>query len=246
MPLRPRVTLDRASPVPLYHQVAQQYEQAIGSGALSPGDMLDNEIALATSLGVSRPTMRQAIEVLVHKGLLVRKRGVGTQVVSGPVQRSLELTSLYDDLDRTGHHPRTDVLALAQRPADDEVAHELRLDPGTPTWRLERLRYADDEPLALMVNHLPLDVIDLADVDLVGHGLYEQLRRANVALVVAQQTISARRATASEATLLTEKRGAPLLTLNRTTFDNTGRAVEFGRHAYRPALHAFNLSVVDR
>lgn len=75
------IELDRSSPVPLYYQVAREIERAIQAGSLVPGDRLDNETELANRLGLSRPTMRRAMQDLVSKGLLVRKRGVGTQVV---------------------------------------------------------------------------------------------------------------------------------------------------------------------
>src|SRR5262245_63001298 len=96
----PSIVINRSSPVPLYFQVAEQLEQAIVDGELAPGDRIANEIALAGELGLSRPTMRQAIQLLVDKGLLVRKRGVGTQVVHGQIRRPVELTSLHDDLQR--------------------------------------------------------------------------------------------------------------------------------------------------
>ena len=71
------ITLERNSPVPLYYQLAQAIEHAINTGALAPGDRLENELSLTSRLGLSRPTARQAIQELVKKGLLVRKRGVG-------------------------------------------------------------------------------------------------------------------------------------------------------------------------
>jgi DNA-binding GntR family transcriptional regulator len=92
------VELDRSSPVPLYYQLAQAIEAAIRDGELAPGDRFENELALAKRLTLSRPTTRRAIQELVDKGLLVRKRGVGTQVVQNPVHRRVELTSLFDDL----------------------------------------------------------------------------------------------------------------------------------------------------
>lgn len=67
--------LDRGSPVPLYHQLAQQLEAAIEQGVLAPGNLLGNEVDLSVRLGLSRPTVRQAIQSLVDKGLLVRRRG---------------------------------------------------------------------------------------------------------------------------------------------------------------------------
>lgn len=102
--------MDHRSPVPLYYQVASQIEEAIDSGALPVGARLDNEIELAARLGLSRPTIRQAIGSLVDKGLVVRKRGAGTQVVFNRVKRSLELSSLFDDLSRADQQPSTKVL----------------------------------------------------------------------------------------------------------------------------------------
>ena len=101
------LNIDRSSPVPLYHQVVQGIEAAIHSGVLEPGSRLENEIDLAAQLNLSRPTMRKAMDELVRSGLLVRKRGVGTQVVSSQVRRPLELSSLFDDLTNNGKKPTT-------------------------------------------------------------------------------------------------------------------------------------------
>lgn len=246
MPRLPALSVDRSSPVPLYVQVAEQFEAAIRAGDIAPGDRIDNEVSLAHDLGLSRPTMRQAIQLLVDKGMLVRKRGVGTQVVHGKVLRSLELTSLYDDLVHAGEQPRTEILELGRQPAGQGVAHELQVDVGETVWSLERLRYIGEEPLALMRNYLPLATLDLSAVDLEAQGLYGSLRSAGVLMRVAKQRVGARRASAAEATLLREKRGCPLLTMQRTAYDDAGRAVEFGRHVYRPDLYAFELTLVDR
>lgn len=241
-----KFTLDRSSPVPLYFQVAEHFEQAILSGEIAPGERIANEIALAADLGLSRPTMRQAIQVLVDKGMLVRKRGVGTQVVRGKIRRSVELTSLFDDLSAAGQKPRTEVVAVGKVPADEDVSRELQLDVGEDVWSLERIRYVGVQPLALMHNFIPVDVVDLEAVDLEENGLYAHLRACGILMRVARQRIGARSATADEASLLDEKKGAPLLTMQRTAYDNAGRAVEYGKHAYRPDLYAFELTLVDR
>lgn len=246
MTVHPRINLDRSSPVPLYFQIAEQLEQAILDGQLAPGDKMDNEIALASELGLSRPTMRQAIQVLVDKGLLVRKRGVGTQVVQNRIRRPVELTSLHDDLHRAGKHPRTRVLHLELLEATEEVRDHLGLREGALVWDLERLRYADDEPLALLHNAVPHAVADLGAVDLNTTGLYEALRTRGVHMRVANQEIGARRADARESRLLHERRNAPLLTMQRTAYDDGGRAVEYGTHVYRPELYSFQLTLVDR
>ena len=240
------ITLDRSSPVPLYFQVAQQIEQLIDRGELAPGSRLDNEIQLADQTGLSRPTMRQAIQYLVDKGLLVRKRGVGTQVVHGMVKRPVELSSLYDDLSHGNQRPSTSVLAVETVPADDATAVALRMPPGTEVVRLERLRFAQGEPLAIMHNWLPTGLTELTVERLERQGLYELLRGAGVHMRVANQRIGARSATAAEARLLRERRGAPLLTMSRTTYDDNGRAVEHGSHVYRPTLYSFEIALVER
>ena len=240
------VQIDRSSPVPLYFQAATQIERAILDGALAVGERLDNEIVLASSLGLSRPTMRRAIQELVDKGLLVRKRGVGTQVVQGQVRRSVELTSLYDDLRSSGRAPSTEVLHLGTEPAPDHVAEQLGLAPGTEVTRVDRLRLTGKQPLAVMVNFLPLDLGVTDPATLVDGGLYDLLRHKGVHIRIAHQRIGARPATPQEGELLGEKAGSPLLTMQRTAFDDIGRAVEYGSHVYRPELYAFDVTLIER
>jgi DNA-binding GntR family transcriptional regulator len=242
----PVVVVDRGSPVPLYFQVAQQLEAAIRDGTLAPGTRLENEVRLADRCGLSRPTVRQAIQQLVDKGLLVRKRGVGTQVVQAQVRRPIELTSLYDDLAAAGREPRTEVLELTPVRAEGEVAAALGAPPGADVLRLRRIRLTGAEPLAVLTNYLPRDIAVLTADDLRRHGLYELLRAAGVNLRIASQAIGARGATAAEARMLDERRGAPLLTMTRTAYDDEGRAVEYGTHVYRASRYSFALTLVER
>jgi DNA-binding GntR family transcriptional regulator len=240
------LALDRSSPIPLYFQVARQIEAAIERGVLRPGQRLDNEIDLAGRYGLSRPTMRKAIEELVAMGLLVRKRGVGTQVVQGQVKRPVELSSLFDDLTASRQRPATRVLRCETAAADPGVATALGVATGTPVIALERLRLARDEPLAIMRNWLPTDLGELTADLLTTGGLYSLLRTCGVHLRIANQRIGATTATAAQARLLALRRGAPLLTVERTTYDDTGRPVELGRHAYRADTYTFEITVVGR
>ncbi len=238
--------LDRASPVPLYFQIAEAIQLAIDSGDLAPGERLDNEIELSERLGVSRPTVRQAIQRLVQQGLLVRRRGVGTVVVSHRIRRPVGLTSLYDDLVASGRHPTTAVLSLGTAPAEEDVASALSLAPGREVVTLERLRSADGVPLAVMSNYLPAALLEepLTSGLLEAHGLYEVLRGRGIQLHLAHQVIEARRATAREARLLGAPRGATVLTMARTAYDSNGGAVEFGRHAYLGSDYSYEMTLV--
>lgn len=238
-----KITIDRKSPVPLYFQFAQQLQSLIESGEVPPGTKLINEIAMADQFGLSRPTMRQAMQHLVDKGLLARKRGVGTQVVTNRIRRQVEFSSLYEDLEREGRRPRTEVLSIETVPAGPEIAAALRVEEGAPVLAVERLRFADDEPIALMGNHLPAGRLELTGEALAGAGLYQLLREAGVGLSSAVQTIGARRATAAEVKLLGETRGATLLTMSRTAFDGSGRPVEHGSHVYRASHYSFEMTV---
>jgi DNA-binding GntR family transcriptional regulator len=230
----------------LYFQLSQQLEAAIEHGALTPGSLLGNEIDLAARLGLSRPTVRQAIQSLVDKGLLVRRRGVGTQVVHSQVKRPLELSSLYDDLEAAGQRPATKVLVNAVVPASAEVAAALGVTEGSDVHHVERLRLAHGEPMAYLSNHLPTGLIDLDTDQLEATGLYRLMRAAGITLHSARQSIGARAATAPEADRLAEIEGAPLLTMQRTTFDDTGRAVEHGSHTYRASRYSFEFQLLVR
>jgi DNA-binding GntR family transcriptional regulator len=231
--------------VPLYYQLAQAIEAAIRDGDLAPGDRFENELALAKRLTLSRPTTRRAIQELVDKGLLVRKRGVGTQVVQSPVHQRVELTSLFDDLARTGQKPTTQLLDYHTGTPGEEIARELNLAEDREVVTIRRLRCANGEPLALMLNYLPVELAPDAD-ELENAGLYQSLRARGVHIRLARQRVGARPATRAEARLLDEKPGAPLLTMNRTAFDDSGSAVEYGTHCYRASRYHFDSTLVDR
>lgn len=246
LPMGLFMDLDRSGPIPLYFQVSQRIEKAILSGELAVGSRLENEVALGERLGLSRPTVRRAIQEIVDKGLLVRRRGIGTQVVHGQVTRNVELTSLFDDLTRGAKTPSTRLLAFETVPADARLAEKLGVEVGSPTLYLRRLRLADDVPMAVMENWLPADFLDINPDDLTQYGLYQVLRARGVTIRVARQRIGARSSTAEEASLLDVDKNSALLTMDRTAYDDSGRAVEFGHHCYRPDLYSFEVTLVEK
>jgi len=238
--------LDRSGPIPLYYQIAQRMQAAIEDGTLPPGSRIENELKLAEELSISRPTIRRAIQELVDQGLLVRRRGVGTQVVRGRLTRSVELTSLYDDLSLTNHSPRTTVLLHEAVVPPAEILDYLTLPAGTTVLRIKRLRYSDEVPFALLENFLPPEFLDLTAEQLEKHGLYQLMRSRGTTMRVARQTIGARAATAEESELFAQKPGSPVLTMSRTLFDQSGHAVEYGEHSYRPDLYSFEVTLVEK
>lgn len=237
------ITIDRTSPVPLYHQLVSEIKTAISTGALTAGTMLPNELDIAAQLHLSRPTVRKAMDELVRAGLLVRKRGVGTQVVSNEIRRPLSLSSLYTDLTRSGVTPSTKVLEFSVVPAPRDIAEELNLAEGTEVYHLLRLRLENNQPLAIMENWIPAHLGTIDKADLEKQGLYDTLRALGVTFSLAHQTVGATIADDFQAKTLDTGIGAPLVHMKRTALDDVGTRIETGKHVYRADLYSFEMTL---
>ena len=240
-----KVDIKRESPVPLYHQLAEQLTAAVSDGTLQPGDPFENELAMSERLALSRPTVRRAIQEMVDQGLLVRRRGLGTTVANRKVHRRVELSSLYDDLAREGRNPRTSVVAH-EVDVDERAAQALDLPADTPLLGIVRVRYAGDSPLAILRNWLPPAYSDLTVEELRTRGLYDLLSERGGRPVVARQSIAARMPTPAERRQLAIRGTQPVLTMTRMAFDAQGQAVEFGDHCYRAEDYSIDLMVDER
>src|SRR6266700_2371733 len=198
---------------PLYQQIARTLRKEIGE-QLQAGEPIDTESELENRFGVSRITVRRAIDELVHEGLLVRRRGSGTFVAQSKVTQELgALHSWTEQMRGLGFEPHT---------VDCEMLQVVRPDPATDesVLRIQRLRYADNEPLSLMVDYLRLRFVpDLAVKGIEGESLYETLeKRYKLELAWVEDTVTARRATLFEARLLGIETGAPILYVTRVTY----------------------------
>jgi DNA-binding GntR family transcriptional regulator len=235
-------SLDRNGTVPVHSQLAQQLEQAIDQGALPPGTLLLNEVDLAEALDLSRPTIRRAIQSLAQKGLVVRRRGIGTRVVHPKTPH--EVTSLYDDLARNGQKPSTEVLTFSMHPASQRIAELLAIDVGDEVLELKRLRFADSERIAVLTSFLPAWVVGFGEEDLATRGLSDLIRNQGITVHSAHQMIGARTASPEESMMLEEPLGAPLLTMEKVTFDDHGKVVEFGDHLYAASRYTLEIDLL--
>lgn len=240
------ITLDRHSPMPLYHQVARELERAIADGRLPKRSFLENELLLAETWRISRLTLRRAIQELVDSGLLVRRRGVGTQVVNDQLPRPPRLGGLYDDLVEQGRTPRTTMLAHERIIADDHIAEQLGLPPGTPVVYLERCRYADGRRIAIMRNWLTVAAAgDLTAEQLTESGLHQLLRSRGIWPHSAVRRIAAHVAGPVDAALLGVPVGAPLLAVESTMQDTSGVRIDVSEQLYDATGYTIELSVVE-
>lgn len=240
-----QIQLDRTSPVPLYYQISEPIAKLILDGDLPAGTRLEDELSMAARLQVSRPTARQALQRLVDRGLLTRRRGVGTIVAPTHVHRPMELTSLLNDLKAAGHTVHTSVSDYEEHPANAEEAKLLKVRPGTALVHIVRLRYADDEPVSILDNLLPADIAPSMR-RLEDNSLYDLFRELDIVPTTAHQVIGARLASVKEATMLNERRNAAVLTAQRTTYDANGRVIEYGNHIYRASRYSFETTLFSQ
>lgn len=222
--------IQRSSPIPLYLQVAESLREAIAAGALPPEHELPTEAQLCELFGVSRITVRQAVDELLSDGTISRSRPRGPVVVSPPriLREVSELSGPFvESVIGAGMHRRTQVLSAALRSASSRVAAGLEVPTGTPVYQIDRLHFGDDTPLACQVSWLPAKLVpDL--LNRVLSGSLQQLYESEYGLLVNRkiQRISARVATTREASLLNLSRKTPVLELERTAYLGDGRAVE--------------------
>jgi GntR family transcriptional regulator len=229
--------LDEKSAQPLYQQLQRALRVAIENGVIAPEDALPPERDLAEMLGVSRITVRKAIDELAAEGLLVRKQGSGTFVSNRVEKNFAKLTSFSEDMRARGREPRSVWLTKATGTVTPEESLTLRSSPGTPVFRFHRIRYADDAPMAL--EYATVLASCLPSVDAVESSLYEALEQTGNRPVRALQRLRAVLFTAEQAKLLkAQERDAGLL-VARVGYLKDGSAVEFSQSYYRGDIYDF-------
>ncbi|BCB88675.1 GntR family transcriptional regulator [Phytohabitans suffuscus] len=200
---------------------------------LPVGSRLPSEKDLATRFKVSRMTVRQALDALVDEGRVERVPGLGTFVRRPTVAMGPGLTSFTEDMRGRGLRPSSRLIALEQVAAPTDVADDLGVHAGTPVMRLERLRFADDEPMCLEEGHLPIRFERmLEDADLEG-SLHRLLASAGVVIDSASRRVRAAVAPSRDAQLLRLPNGAPALEIIDVFYDTNGRAVQRSHSRYR-------------
>jgi GntR family transcriptional regulator len=228
-----------ADRVPKYYRVKEALLEIIRERP--QGSLLPPERVLCETYGVSRTTVRQALQELLVEGRLYRLQGKGTFVARPKVVQTLALTSYTEDMQARGLSPGSRVLGADRAAASPEVAEMLALDDGADIIRVERLRLADQEPMA--VETLFVEAARFPDLEQrleQARSWYDLLRnRYGVELGEGEETIESALATPPDARLLGTEVGTPMLLLTRRTWDTAGRPVEFVRSLYRGDRYRF-------
>ncbi len=208
----------------------------ISSGQHVPGGLLPGEQRLAEQYGVSRVTIRRALDALEADGLVERRAGSGTRVVDAPASEAMsaDLTTLIPQLVQMGQHSAR-LLSFSYDEPPARVAREMGLEPGVRVQTAVRVRTAGGQPFSHLTTHVPEDVArNYSEADLAGTPLYQLLERSGVEVASAHQTVSATLAAPEVAAALDVSEGSGLLTLRRIVRDTGGRVVEHLSALYRP------------
>lgn len=227
--------------MPLYLQLKRLIKAQIQDGRLAPGDRVPSERELSDQFGMSRMTARQALIELVREGLLYREQGRGTFVAVRKVSQGLlTVTSFTEDMHSRGIVPSSVILSLTTEAPSLPDRERLRLDLGHQMVRVRRLRLGDGRPMALEEASLPQSLVEgIEEHDLSRGSLYEFLKSRQIELQGAHQTLEAILADEEQAMLLAVPQGAPLLLLERLSYDQFGRPAEFVRAVYRGDRYRF-------
>jgi GntR family transcriptional regulator len=211
---------------------------------LRPNELLPTERDLATRFGVSRMTIRQALRALIDEGRIYAVRGQGTFLSEPKVSKTQALTSFSDDMRARGYTPGSRLLEVSLGPAEPLTARDLGLEPGSPVYRIERVRLADSVPMCHELVHLPARLFPgLSEQDLDG-SLYQLLEdRYRTRIVRADQTIRAVLVDRRRAALLGVALRSAALSVLRISTDDKGRLAERAESVYRADRYDFAASV---
>lgn len=234
---------------PLYAQVETSIAAEIANGALPVGSQLPPEDRLMDRYQVSRTTLRKAIENLVARGLVEIRRGKGTFITEPKLTQELtELTGFAEDMVSFGKHPSARLLDKRVVAADETVARQLDVAVGTQVYRIERLRLADGVPMSLDETYLPLDIGEkVVSNDLDAEPIFDLLEnKYALPLLEARYQLEATTAHAGVAERLCVSVGSPIFLIERTSYTEAHRPVDYERLFYRGDLIRFSTHLQRR
>ncbi len=228
---------------PRYRQLKKILEERVRSGEFAPGARFPTEQELCRAYGLSRGTVRQAIDKLVNAGLLRREQGRGT-FVNAPQRTPVffRLAGFDEEMKARGLHPSAKLLSRRALPASREVARHLKIPVGEKTIEIVRLRLADGKPMAYETRFLRYKLCpQLLEEDLENQSIHALLiDKYNIPLRRARYTIEARTLSKKEAAHLQSEPGAAGFAVERVTYGADEKPVTWYRTIYRGDAYRFS------
>ena len=234
--------IDPSNAIPLYAQVEAVLASDIAQGTLSPGRQLPTENDLIERFGVSRPTVRKAVQNLVSRGLVEIQRGKGTYVTRPKITQELTaLTGFVEDMQALGRNPTARLIDKQLVAADKTVAHQLALPAGSLVVRIRRVRLADGEAVSFDETYLPREVGEqVITNDLEVEPIFSLLeQKYDLPLVEAEYRLEAVAAEPAVAEALGVETGSALFLIERTSYCVGPRPVDYEKLYYRGDMVRF-------
>ena len=228
--------------IPLYGKVEEVLAAEIAQGELQPGDRLPSEDQLLERFGVSRITVRRAIQNLIQRGLVEIRRGNGTFVLAPKISQELtRLTGFVEDMAIQGRKSAARVLSQGIVAANASVARQLGVSKGTKVMRIERVRLADSVPMSFDETYLPLEIgKQIVRNDLRVNPIFSLLEeKYGIPLVEAEYVLEASAASAHVAEALGVAEGSPIFRIERTSSTAGGKQIDYEILSYRGDLIRF-------
>ena len=241
--------IDKNSPVPLYHQVEQDLKQDIKAKKYAVGDPIPTEVDLIARYGVSRMTIRLAIEELEKEGYVKKVQGRGTFVKRQKVTQELGvITSWSETMRAQGKEPVAQKIDKRELTATPELAEQMEIEPGTRLYYVERLRCVDGEPLSISRIHIIADLAPgLLEIDGIKDSVYKVLEEQyHVELSSADEVVEACAADTMQAKLLQIEAGFPIIKVTRLTRDPIGKTIELSEVWTRGDQYAYKVHLSGR
>lgn len=230
----------------LYDQIKDDLLSKIKDGTYPEGQTIPSELELAEMYGVSRPTIRQALQILVNDGYLEKRRRRGTVVTKPKVSQSftMSISSFEDAMRLAGRLPKTKVLVFKRERANAEVEKHLELTRDQDVFKLVRLRYADNLPNVFVESYIPCTLYPgLDSFDFNESSLYAAMDTCGNPVMTARRRLEVIKADGAAAALLDVEAGDPLLLFHTVARDANGTAVEYSVATYRGESNSFELNV---
>ena len=229
-------------PVPRYHQIYLVLRERLAAGEFAADAPLPGEVELARTFGVSRMTLRAALDLLAQEKLIVRRRGRGTFACArAKAAARAPMLGLLENLVANGLRTVVKLIELSEVPAGSEVAEALRIAASEPVQRAVRLRSYRGSPVSHLTTFVPASVARFGRKELADKPMLQLLEEAGVSVAGADQTVSARLSDPATAPLLNLSLGSPLLAVRRVVYDDSGRPVQLLHGLYRPDRYHYRM-----
>lgn len=228
--------------IPLHKKISEDLLQKIKAGVYAENELIPTEHELVEMYGVSRPTIRHALQSLVNQGYLEKRKKRGTVVTKPKFQQEFThvIESFDSEMSRKGIAPKTKILNFKVTAASEEVAENLQLKKGDKVYKLIRLRYAEDKPVVLVTSYIPFKQFpNFLEIDFTKEKLYKALEEAGHPVITVARKLEVIKADETTSDLLDVEIDEPLFYFHTQGFTHERRPVEYSISKYRGDLNYF-------